>query len=816
MESNHIVKKCAPVSFRIALQSLVLLHQVINTPWRVRQPNRKRKVYKKERSEMALDVVCFVTFLYFLIYAVIAQGGYYNEVECKLLSTQNDISSQFRLKASEKGVRMVYLNLKIGNESYHPLELQDEFLADRWVWANNITEPMLSLFDDFEILSLGLLNYQVRSMDVHLKDQPSGCLANLNSITQNMVVGRMLLENVTTESSADRLSRKREVVCVAMIEDEEIVYRCCGKTSRNNQPNGPSEIQCDQTVENNWDWMDIFNGILIVVSVYMTYYLPAFPLALPDYIFSLQDECDKEDSAKAEKMDSEKAESDIRMRNVLEQMDGGRDSHDKEETGASEIPVDDSSPVTCSARLRACIQKLPDSRLSFNIKLAVMLHCILPCVLYVQMGLWLTLKKKYINESLKKRVLLPGQSAFPLNIYPVGFLCLYVLSASAGLAFVLFLKPKDFLFRHDMCLLCKSGTSLTSALPTVDFPRKSPDSIGNEILCHLRRVQQLPAFVWSAFTQLHMRLLEKLLGFCTCSLSMVNHHESRLRRALCVLYVLFSTLLAILVGLFGAICLNLLLLIYVVFLLIMLSPYVTLGLLFLDALKSRNCCTVNRNGGRLVMAIIVFIILLLVVIPLLGILLNSSFVVYMLGFIMIGLYLNTDIVTPYVAFFLVVTTNIYLCYVNLQDRYRKFKELLLKYRQKNLNISNGDQDTIPTSLFWFVSDMVLPVATETCRMFRNMALIIIFLSLFLSAVLFFKATYSISAVMSAVSVFVSGVIPRLFFKGITKGKVFVGWEKIKMKTEIEIAVEEFERERNGGNSAGGGMRSSEMRCCDQV
>ena len=71
---------------------------------------------------------------------------------------------------------MVYLNLKFGNDSYYPLVLQ-HFLSYRWVWANNITEPMLSLPDDFDILSLGLLNYQVRSMDVHLEDQPSGCLA---------------------------------------------------------------------------------------------------------------------------------------------------------------------------------------------------------------------------------------------------------------------------------------------------------------------------------------------------------------------------------------------------------------------------------------------------------------------------------------------------------------------------------------------------------------------------------------------------------------------------------------------------------------
>ena len=135
---------------------------------------------------------------------------------------------------------------------------------------------MLSLSDDYDILSLGLLNYQMRSMTVHLEDQPSGCVASLNSTRQNMAVGRMLLENVTIQSSTDQLSRKSEVVCVAVIAGHDlykgIVYRCCGiKTLRTDQPNGPSEIQCDLTVEKSSDWIDMFEGILIVVSLFMTF-----------------------------------------------------------------------------------------------------------------------------------------------------------------------------------------------------------------------------------------------------------------------------------------------------------------------------------------------------------------------------------------------------------------------------------------------------------------------------------------------------------------------------------------------------------------
>ena len=160
-----------------------------------------------------------------------------NCTQCKLLPVGEGFASEFRLKASEKGVRLVYLKLKIGNDSYHPLELQDEFLSDRWVWANKISEPMLSLSFDYDILSLGLLTNQVRRMDVQLDDEPSECLANLNGSCQDTVVARMLL-NETAEHTGEVL-HDTDVVCVAVIEDTidlysgffdgNVVYHCCGK-----------------------------------------------------------------------------------------------------------------------------------------------------------------------------------------------------------------------------------------------------------------------------------------------------------------------------------------------------------------------------------------------------------------------------------------------------------------------------------------------------------------------------------------------------------------------------------------------------------
>ncbi|XP_022805373.1 uncharacterized protein LOC111342531, partial [Stylophora pistillata] len=103
---------------------------------------------------------------------------------------------EFRLNASEEGVRMIYLNLKIGNESYHSLESPRLFLPEKWVWVHSIGEPMLSLPYDYDILPnelTGRLTQQVRSRDAPLVDQPGGCLTSLNFSSQSKVVADAIL-----------------------------------------------------------------------------------------------------------------------------------------------------------------------------------------------------------------------------------------------------------------------------------------------------------------------------------------------------------------------------------------------------------------------------------------------------------------------------------------------------------------------------------------------------------------------------------------------------------------------------------------------
>ncbi|CAH3020515.1 unnamed protein product [Porites evermanni] len=341
---------------------------------------------------MAVILLIFIATSLFLV-SVAANEQKTSFELCKVLPVGENLESEFRLKASEKGVRVVYLNLKIGNNSYNPLDLPDEFLPDRWVWARSNNEPMLSLPFDFDILSLGLLNYQVGSMTVSLRDEPSGCLAGLNSTCQNMAVGRALLDNVTSESRG-----KTGVVCIAMIDIDSINYHCCGPDV--------SSIHCDLSTVGS-RWLQAIKAFLYCLSFVVFLYCPALLLLLPDSIFNLQNEHDKED------VFENQLENELPNQEQTGSDDSGiRDGYERiqneEENRLScnteEIPVDDPSPVTCSTFLLGCVQLLPDLKMSFNLKLAVLMFFIFPFSFYFNLALFFALKPKYINERLKQPI----------------------------------------------------------------------------------------------------------------------------------------------------------------------------------------------------------------------------------------------------------------------------------------------------------------------------------------------------------------------------------------------------------------------------
>ena len=103
--------------------------------------------------------------------------------------------------------------------------------------------------------------------------------------------------------------------------------------------------------------------------------------------------------------------------------------------------------------------------------------------------------------------------------------------------------------------------------------------------------------------------------------------------------------------------------------------------------------------------------------------------------------------------------------------------------------------------YWFVCDRVLPIKCEVCRMLRNMVLVIGFLFLALSSIVFFGNKYDISTFTTTISVFFTGSIPPLFLRILTTSNNIIGWEKIKMERKIDEAVKEYRGSRNG--EAGG-------------
>ena len=196
--------------------------------------------------------------------------------------------------ASEDGVRLVYLNLEIGNNSIHPLESDERFLAKRWIWAKTIREPMLLMTDDaHDIHSLGLLRRKKRYMTVQLAEQPAGCLANWNVSCQDNVVGKTLLSDVTNVSHGNCLP---PTDCVCSFHTKKM-YRegweilCCSVkeiTEKNS-----TVYRCGIAPENDW-FVKPFHIISFFLRCILLYYGLAIPLLLPDWVFNLEREWSKE------------------------------------------------------------------------------------------------------------------------------------------------------------------------------------------------------------------------------------------------------------------------------------------------------------------------------------------------------------------------------------------------------------------------------------------------------------------------------------------------------------------------------------------
>ena len=770
---------------------------------------------------MAVEFITpFSVFLFFLS-SCQAEAENYSEAQCKVVPVGKRNASEFRVKASEKGVRLVYLDLNFLNDSYRPFE----FLPNRWVWASLISEPMLSMSYDYDILSLGLLKYQ--SMSVLLEDQPSGCLANFNSSCQNKVVGRALL-NMTQLKSGELPDRN--VVCVAMTEDYvlwrffdgNVKIRCCEMSKQETEES--AYIQCELEVQVS-GWFKAFNGTLNLLTALMMLYCPAFLLFLPDSIFNLQEECKREERRENEQQSedshhrqsnqkrsrygsTDEASANINAENndsdpsvtlpILTQSQQansqiGEDTSNKHVQ--SLLYLDEPNPITLSYFLRTYTKQRTEL-FSFHSKFAFLWYCVIPIFVYLRLGLNYIVESKFMEEVHKNSKAYLVGPFFPYLFDIQGLV--RTLMALAPLILVLFSSPKDFLItvtediRHVICPVCREYTV----------------SAGEDMLRHLRKLAVNSCKLASCLINFHQKALAKSIKFFThYAIEKMGPPWKRAKTPFIALWVIFwDVVLVIVVGvILGGVCFCVLL-IGLVFLICCYSPWGSLMIVCLRKLKQMlkkwSLEVFNQYRHRLILMFIgVQISLVGFQLLLMAILTDCCLVggfscrciTRMFGIVTLGLVLNASIAGPFLALSITALTNIYLCYYNLQMYYRDVKEMISE-KWQTLD-GKREHGAIPEDLFWRIcseasnpNKAVPPVRGEVNRMLGKMAIILIFLFLVFCSVFLVTDASSMSAVPSTIAVFLSGAIPSLLFKGMTHGKRFTGETRVRMIREIEEAV----------------------------
>ena len=721
--------------------------------------------------------VFFLTVLCMIAMHCAGEQTQFSEAPCKVLPV-GDVASKFKHLASEtEGVRMIYLNLTVGTwPPFSELYVEGEFLPWRWVWAKSISEPMLSLPHDYDILSLGLLNYQVRSITIQLQDYPSGCLSLLkrdDGRELEEVIGRALLKNVT---KGDELQRKGEVVCVAVVDnnntrieyffDGNVVFQCC---ERDNQV--PANISCKKTIKRN-GWLVAFTYVLNVLTIVLIFYCPALPLALPSCIFDLEEEIEKEKLQENGSQVPPDTESEY---NSLDQ---------------SLLYLDDASPITCSTLLGKCgkyTKELSDFKLAFNFKLAFLWCCAIPSFFYIELGLNFTLKSYQFlmnaSSSGKAHLLGPLFTTVSLSWFWGLFLVWLLVFPFFP---IMSLSPKDFLLWDDslgMSLLRKMGNlkvkvfNLASTL--IEYHSAG---INKSVKCSMKPSVKL---IRNPCKRLRRILINGLwvfpcvvfvLIFCGVVLGVSYIFVFLVMTGVFCLY--YSPLVCLCFFLFQKLLQS-----YLIFFIMLWERYY-----FGKEAKARCLLKLTFLVSVVPLAIFLglpFVFLLLQLLTASYIAsVSCRFIVKMIGFVIMGLVLNAEIVSPFVTFFVAVSTNLYLCYDNLQERYKEVKKMISNHwkqlrrlgRDTGVDLSSGRQDTIPEGLFWHVcgeksnsNHKVLPIRHEICCMLGKMTLIFIFSFLTLCSVILLRNSYNmIPSVAATIAVFVSGIIPRVVFQRIRK------------------------------------------------
>ena len=207
--------------------------------------------------------------------------------------------------------------------------------------------------------------------------------------------------------------------------------------------------------------------------------------------------------------------------------------------------MDDATPLTISFFLFQVVQRLPDLRFSFNLKLVFMFFFLYPLFTYVQLGLTLTINKRYIDEASRKKL----QSVLPF--LPLYYTYRGLTTSIASFTFlvlflVLLLRPKDLFLSNQFrrrfpCRLEFDRLRLLSHLSTnsqlLDIELSS---VGDEICFRLNILKSETYHLVSIFTNWFLRSLKTLFSVFMCSENMTNRKFLRKTSAFCVLWAIVS------------------------------------------------------------------------------------------------------------------------------------------------------------------------------------------------------------------------------------------------------------------------------------
>ena len=735
--------------------------------------------YHKQVLKLAIQFICLIA-VWFLAYSAAQPCGV---SQCKLFPVRGDFAFTFQQLASEKGVRLVYFNLEIGNNNVHPLESSERFLAKRWIWAKTIREPMLLMTDDaHDFHSLGLLRRQKRYMTVQLAEQPAGCLASLNVSCQDNVVGKALLSNVTNLSHGKRLP---PTDCVCTFHTKKM-YRegwetvCCSLkeiTERNSKV-----YRCGIAPENDW-FVKPFHIISLFLRYILMFYGPAIFLLLPDWVFNLLHEWskEKEESEGARyrvsrqqhiemtQVENENEQEEINWDNPVspnqqenmqiveteQTMESEDDTWEEEldricEEKLSavhkaqkeidfELPIDDMSPITLWALLSDFVKTLPLTHMNFNFRLLLLFFVLFPVVVHIKLAVIFFYELEFYHEVYRKfnyswssNINLENEFSFQSiareswrSIVAPQFDSGINAAVSCSLFVILTLvRPKDLLCRRALgWSIC--GASISDTV-----------SLSEDIIHNLTIQRSLVCKLASSVLELYMTVLKK----CLMKLALRRSRGTRLKRALrswCVTLCFFPGFL--IATAFGIAFLLIFLIIFV-FLLILTSPFTT----FLGFVGKKGMDThtdIARSFPRHIAfkpIVLVFVIVSCGIIFVTFLYFSFDIISKSVGvmintflFTIMAVVLNVQFVTPYVAFILVVARNVHLCFLNLQNRYKEVKDMISKHWEEETTnlfwIKCGNNGTIPKELFWFVcsneelvfEEQILPLRTEICFMLRD-------------------------------------------------------------------------------------------------